>query len=60
MSVFDQERERWYTWSEGRWQESEPTIADGPFAATGTRNLTPAGERAIHDLFTRSFGPAPS
>ena len=56
VSVFDQERERWYTWTDGRWQESEPTISDGPFAATGTRNLTDAGREAIRELFERSFG----
>ena len=57
VSVFDQDKERWYTWTEGSWQESEPTISDGPFSATGTRNLTDAGRAAIHRLFERSFGP---
>jgi hypothetical protein len=57
VSVFDQDKERWYTWAEGRWQESEPTISGGPFAATGTRNLTDAGREAIRVLFERSFGP---
>ena len=56
VSVFDQDKERWFTWSEGRWQESDVTIPDGPFAATGTRNLTAAGKAAIRDLFERSFG----
>ncbi|MDH3745751.1 MAG: hypothetical protein OES47_11690 [Acidobacteriota bacterium] len=59
VSVFDQEKEHWYTWTGGRWQESEPTIPAGPFSATGTRNLTDAGRAAIHDLFERSFGPEP-
>jgi len=58
VSVFDQEKGRWYTWREGSWQPSEPTIPGGPFAATGTRNLTDAGRTAIHELFERSFGPA--
>ena len=56
VSVFDQDKERWYSWSGGHWEESEPTIPDGPFAATGTRNLTAAGREAIRDLFERSFG----
>ena len=60
VSVFDQAEERWYTWREGSWQKSRPMIPDGPFAATGTRNLTPAGKAAIHELFERSFGPPPS
>ena len=58
VSVFDQDKGRWFTWGEGRWQESEPTISGGPFAATGTRNLTDGGRQAIRDLFERSFGPA--
>lgn len=60
VSVFDQDKERWYTWTNGQWQESEPTISSGPFSATGTRNLTDAGRKAIHELFARSFGPAAS
>ncbi len=58
VSVFDQDKERWYTWTEGRWQESEPTLPEGPFSATGTRNLTDAGRAAIRELFERSFGPS--
>lgn len=58
VSVFDQEKKRWFTWSDNAWQEDDPTIPDRPFAATGTRNLTDAGRQAIHDLFERSFGPA--
>lgn len=60
ISVFDQKDERWYSWSEGRWQEDEPTIPERPFSATGTRNLSNAGKAAIRQLFERSFGPAPT
>jgi hypothetical protein len=59
VSVFDQGDERWYTWRDGGWQEDEPLIAERAFSATGTRDLTEAGQRAIGDLFERSFGPAP-
>lgn len=59
VSVFDQDRERWFSWQDGKWQEDDPTIPNRPFAATGTRNLTDAGRAAIRDLFERSFGPAP-
>ncbi|MDH3402886.1 MAG: hypothetical protein OES32_06020 [Acidobacteriota bacterium] len=58
VSVFDQDKRRWYTWIGGSWQESDPVIPNGPFAATGTRNLTDDGRTAIHELFERSFGPA--
>ena len=59
VSVFDQDKERWFTWSEGSWHESEPILPNGPFSANGTRNLTDSAKAAIDDLFERSFGPAP-
>lgn len=56
--VFDQERGGWFAWKDGHWVADEPKIEGRAFAGTGTRNLTPAGQTAIEDLFTRSFGPA--
>jgi len=53
VSVFDQDKERWFTWRHGEWEEDEPVIPNGPFSATGTRNLTPAGRAAIQALFER-------
>jgi hypothetical protein len=58
VSVFDQEKEGWFTWTAGAWQASQPTLPNGPFAATGTRNLTDASKAAILDIFERSFGPS--
>lgn len=55
VSVFDQEREQWFTWDGGQWQADEPVIPDKAFCGTGTRNLTDAGKTAIHDLYERSF-----
>lgn len=60
ISVFDQDKLRWFSWIDKSWQEDEPTLPDRPFSATGSRNLTAAGRQAIRDLFTRSFGPPPS
>jgi len=60
VSVFDQDKERWFSWREGHWQEDEPTIAEKAFAATGTRRLGDAGRAAIRELFERSFGPPPA
>jgi hypothetical protein len=57
VSVFDQERERWFTWHAGEWQEDEPVIPSSPFTATGTRNLTPAGRGAIQALFDARKAP---
>ena len=55
ISVFDQERNLWFDWKEGRWVESTPTIQYPTFTGTGTRNLSEEGKKAIHDLFERSF-----
>jgi hypothetical protein len=60
VSVFDQDRERWFTWEAGTWQESAPTLPNDAFAATGTRHLTEAGKAAIIDLYERSYGPSAS
>ena len=59
ISVFDQDKERWFKWADSQWHEDEPSIPQRTFAATGTRNLTDAGRAAIKALFERSFGPAP-
>lgn len=59
LCVFDQEKDGWFTWSEGVWR---PVAGDGPvithphFTGTGTRTLQPNGQRAIEGLFDRSFG----
>jgi len=58
VSVYDQEKNGWFTWDGGAWEPSEPTLPNAPFAATGTRNLTEASKTAIVELFERSFGPA--
>jgi len=54
VHVFDQQKERWYTWTHQEWEPSVPTLPEGRFSATGTRNLTAAGKKAIHDLFANS------
>ncbi|MEM9557630.1 MAG: hypothetical protein AAGC60_25455 [Acidobacteriota bacterium] len=56
VSVYDQDRRQWFTWVDRHWTPDEPTIPERAFAATGTRNLTDDGKRAIRDLFERSFG----
>lgn len=55
VSVFDQDRKQWFTWTEHAWQPDEPTIPQKAFCGTGTRNLSEEGKQAIHDLFARSF-----
>lgn len=55
VSVFDQKANKWYTWKENEWMDDEPVISHKTFCGTGTRNLSDQGEKAIQDLFSRSF-----
>ena len=55
VSVFDQDKNGWFTWEDGEWVEDEPKIIHKTFSVTGTRNLTNAGRKAIDTLFERSF-----
>ena len=59
LSVYDQEREGWFSWENNQWIESAPVISTETFAGTGTRYLSDPGQQALEDLFTRSFGPRP-
>jgi hypothetical protein len=60
LHVFDQEKDRWFTWAGTEWQPR--TVTDGPviahihFTGTGTRTLQANGQRAVAELFERSFG----
>jgi hypothetical protein len=58
VSVFDQERKGWFTWKEGAWKQDEPRIEFDTIAGSGTRNLSDDGQKAIEELFERSFGPS--
>lgn len=53
--VFCQERNLWFRWENGEFQEGSPRIRTVHFTGTGTRYLTDAGRRAIVGLFERSF-----
>ena len=55
VSVFDQDKNQWFTWTENAWKADAPRIVHETFVGTGTRNLTDAGTQAIADLFQRSF-----
>lgn len=58
VHVYDQERKGWFVWDGKAWVAGTPTIEKDTFAGTGTRHLTPDGEKAIRDLFEKAFGPA--
>ncbi|MBA4369572.1 MAG: hypothetical protein C0403_18255, partial [Desulfobacterium sp.] len=55
LSVFDQDRNQWFTWKNNTWTEDLPKVEHQTFVGTGTCNLTDAGRQAIKELFTRSF-----
>lgn len=59
LYVFDQARDRWFTWNQQAWvtcaQQNDPVIRHPHFTGTGTRYLEETGKRAIADLFARSF-----
>ena len=60
LHVFDQDKNSWFSWTGEDWEKR--TSANGPiiqhahFTGTGTRTMKPNGQRAIDDLFNRSFG----
>ncbi len=56
LSVFDQQRGKWYGWHTGIWQEERPEICHPTLACSGTRNLNEAGRQAIAELFASAFG----
>lgn len=55
ISVFDQNKNSWFTWQDNSWVENLPVIEHKTFVGTGTRYLNDEGKKAIHDLFKRSF-----
>jgi hypothetical protein len=59
LHVFDQEKNSWFSWSGEDWEKRPsnkiPLIAHAHFTGTGTRTLQPNGQRAIENLFSRSF-----
>ncbi len=56
VSVFDQAKNVWFVWKDGMWREEMAKISHQTFCASGTRDLTPEGEKAIQALFTDAFG----
>lgn len=55
LSVFDQDKKAWFTWTHGQWEQDTPVISHKTFCASGTRSLTDDAVKAIADLFSRSF-----
>jgi hypothetical protein len=53
--VFDQDRDAWFRWDGSAWVPGEARVVTPTFCGTGTRYLAPNGQRAIDELFLRSF-----
>ncbi len=55
LHVFDQKKEKWFTWVGDGWQEDSPLINWDTFVGSGTRYLNNSGREAIEALFRDSF-----
>jgi len=59
LHVFDQDKDRWFSWSGEDWlprpASDGPVISHPHITGTGTRRLRDNGARAIEELFTRSL-----
>jgi len=55
LHVFDQNKNLWFTWKDGLWQEDTPKISYDSFVGSGTRYLSDEGLAAIEKLFADSF-----
>ena len=52
LYVFDQAREAWFLWQATRWVPQERVaIREAAFAGLGTRQVSPAGSKAVEALF---------
>jgi len=59
LHVYDQDKRSWFTWTGSDWRPRAsgdlPVITHAHFTGTGTRTLQDHAQRAIDDLFNRSF-----
>jgi hypothetical protein len=56
--VFDQKKEKWFKWSyiiDDFIECKTPIIQTDNFAGIGTREINPAGEKAIEDVYIKSY-----
>jgi hypothetical protein len=59
LYVFDQDHNAWSMWAGQAWtvldEAHQPVVTHPHFTGTGTRRLRANGQKAIDDLFARSF-----
>jgi hypothetical protein len=59
LHVFDQKKDSWFRWNSDNWEQVDtPKIQSTRFTGSGTRELSESGQKAIRELFEKSFGPA--
>ena len=60
LYVFDQSKDKWFEWTNDSWESRRggqlPVITHPHFTGTGTRTLEANSQKAIDELFDRSFG----
>jgi hypothetical protein len=60
LYVFDQSKDMWFEWTTDSWESRRgaqlPVITHPHFTGTGTRTLEANSQKAIDELFDRSFG----
>ncbi len=56
VSVYDQDKDEWFSWQQGEWQQDSPKIEHKTIVGSGTRELTAKGRAAIDKLFADAFG----
>ncbi|MFC1642042.1 hypothetical protein ACFL5O_05045 [Myxococcota bacterium] len=57
LFVFDQRQCTWLRWNGAAWElAAQPLITSEVFAGVGSQKLTAEGQKAIEELFLRSFG----
>ena len=60
LYVFDQNKDSWFEWTNDSWEsrrgDQQPVVTHPHFTGTGTRTLAANGQKAIDELFRRSFG----
>ena len=54
--LFDQESERWLGYADGTWRSCSTPVLTRSFAGIGSRQITPAGLRAIGEVYGKTFG----
>lgn len=54
--LFDQVSERWLTSRDGVWGSCDVPVLTHNFAGIGSRQITPAGIRAIGEVYRNTFG----